>query len=335
MREESSADPDGGTDLDPFAGLPDPAVVYGTVDGVPTVRATNDAFDRSFGDPIAPGDPVAELPGEDVLDATGDAPVTVETGDGRAFAARSTGDTEGVVVYADVTDLHRELDRVRVQRDRLDEFAGTLAHDLRNPLEVASARTELARELGGDEHLVKVEGALDRMEEVLSRLLELAREGAVVGETERVSLAECARTAWETVSTADATLTVDGDATVAADPGRLRELLENLFHNAVTHGGDDVAVRVGPVADDGEAVGFYVADDGPGIGPEERPDVFKPGFTTDDDGTGFGLTVVDRVAAGHGWEVTVDESAAGGARFDVTDPAGTAVDGDSSPVNSG
>ena len=328
MREESSADPGGRGGFDPFDALPEPAVTYESVDGVLTVRATNDAFDRTFAASVAPGDPVAALPGGGAVDDAQETPVTVDGPDGRTFDVRHAGGDDGVLVYVDVTDHRDELDRIRAQRDRLDEFAGVLAHDLRNPLEVASARTELARELGGDEHLEKVEEALARMEEMLARLLDLAREGAVVGETDPVSLSECARAAWETVPTGDATLSVVDDCTVTADRGRLRELFENLFHNAVTHGGPDVAVRVGSVVEDGAPVGFYVADDGPGIPDGERADVFEPGFTTAEDGTGFGLTVVDRVAAGHGWEVTVGESADGGARFDVIDPAGTAVSSD-------
>jgi signal transduction histidine kinase len=89
-----------------------------------------------------------------------------------------------------------------------------------------------------------------------------------------------------------------------------------------------VAVRVGAITEGGRIVGFYVADDGVGIAPDERSDVFDPGFSTAEDGTGFGLTVVDRIVAGHGWTVSVGESAAGGARFEVVDPAETAFSSD-------
>ncbi|PSQ07336.1 hypothetical protein BRC95_04580 [Halobacteriales archaeon QS_5_68_33] len=53
--------------------------------------------------------------------------------------------------------------------------------------------------------------------------------------------------------------------------------------------------------------------------PEDRrEDVFDRGFTTADDGTGFGLSIVEEVAKAHGWTVDVTESANGGARFEVT-----------------
>jgi signal transduction histidine kinase len=64
------------------------------------------------------------------------------------------------------------------------------------------------------------------------------------------------------------------------------------------------------------SAGFAVADDGPGIPEDERDDVFDHGFTTAEDGTGFGLAIVERIAQAHGWSVSVTEGRDGGARFE-------------------
>jgi signal transduction histidine kinase len=64
------------------------------------------------------------------------------------------------------------------------------------------------------------------------------------------------------------------------------------------------------------ATGFYVADDGSGLPPERRDRVFDHGFTTDEDGTGFGLSIVADIALAHGWDVRAVESEHGGARFE-------------------
>jgi len=74
-----------------------------------------------------------------------------------------------------------------------------------------------------------------------------------------------------------------------------------------------------------EPDGFYVADDGVGIPPERRDRIFETGVSTETDGTGFGLDIVEQIATGHGWEVWAVESDAGGARFEVT---GIDVDAD-------
>jgi signal transduction histidine kinase len=111
-----------------------------------------------------------------------------------------------------------------------------------------------------------------------------------------------------------ATLELAEEFTVRGDRDRLRHVFENLFRNAVEHGGEGVTVRVGRLGEDG----FYVEDDGPGISEDERERVFEPGHTSEGGGTGFGLTIVKRIAEAHGWDVAIVESADGGARFEFT-----------------
>ena len=214
-------------------------------------------------------------------------------------------------------ELERERAESQVQRerDRLEEFASVVSHDLRNPLNTAMGHVDLVAVDGDDDHLEAVEDSLSRMETLIDDLLTLARDGAQVEDLTAVNLADLSREAWGTAETRDADLAVTVDrAVVRADRSRLRQLLENLFRNAVDHGGADVAVRVGPLDD---ASGFFVEDDGPGIPASERDEVFESGFTTSEEGTGFGLRIVEEIAAAHEWTVTVCEGSEGGARFEV------------------
>ncbi len=212
-----------------------------------------------------------------------------------------------------------EIDRSRYERtlerknERLEKFASVISHDLRNPLHVAQARLELARETGDDEHFEPVVRAHERMEDIIEDTLTLAREGELVSEVSAVSLEAIATDCWENVATGGATLAIADDVELEADPDKLRHILENLFRNSVEHGSDDtdtVTVTLGGTAD-----GFYVADNGTGIPPEEREQVFEQGYSNGD-GTGFGLAIVETVAQAHGWSVAVTESQAGGARFE-------------------
>ncbi|CCQ37631.1 receiver/sensor box histidine kinase [Natronomonas moolapensis 8.8.11] len=202
--------------------------------------------------------------------------------------------------------------RLRRQNERLEEFASVVSHDLRNPLGVAAGNLELAREECNSDRLDAVGDAIDRMETLIENLLALAREGEAVSEREPVDLAAAARRHWKRVETADARLVVDVDRRVGADPSRLAQLFENLFRNAVEHGGPEVTVRIGDL--DG---GFFVADDGPGVPEADRKRVFEAGYS-DADGTGFGLAIVERIVAAHGWAVSVGVSETGGARFEIT-----------------
>ncbi|WP_318571050.1 histidine kinase N-terminal 7TM domain-containing protein [Salinigranum marinum] len=217
------------------------------------------------------------------------------------------------VIFRDVTERRKRERELRRQNERLDEFASVVAHDLRNPMNVAQGRVALAREGSENEHLEIAAESLRRIETIIDDTLTLARQGKSVGELESVGLQPVVEQCWGIVSTADAELTVEGTLTVRADPGRLRHIVENLLRNAVEHGGDDVTVRVGPLAD-----GFYVEDDGPGVPDEIRGAVFEPGYTDSRGGVGLGLTIVKRIAEAHGWSVTLTEGRKRGARFEFT-----------------
>lgn len=202
------------------------------------------------------------------------------------------------------------------QRDQLEEFASIVSHDLRNPLTVATGQLELARKTGDCEHLDAAETALERMDAIIEDTLALARQGRTVGETEAVDFADMVYTSWEAVATETAELQFDGDGTLIADRNRLNHVFENLFRNAIEHGGEAVTISVGRLSN-GE--GWYVEDDGPGIPPDDRQNVFDAGYTTETEGSGLGLAIVKRIVEAHGWSIRVLEGAAGGARFEIRD----------------
>ncbi|SEA12601.1 PAS domain S-box-containing protein [Haloplanus vescus] len=231
------------------------------------------------------------------------------------------GEFRGTVgVLRDITERKRRAAELRRKNDRLERFTDIVSHDLRNPLNVAQGRLELARETVDDpDHLDTAAASLDRCQRLIDDLLSLARDGKYIDDTEPVSLAAAARESWRHVETGDATLAVDTEATVRADRSRLHQLLENLVRNAVDHGptgGDRAATLTITVGDCPD--GFYVADDGPGIPPDERAHVFDSGYSTSADGTGFGLSIVRAIAEAHEWSVAATESDDGGARIEVT-----------------
>ncbi|SMO42513.1 GAF domain-containing protein [Halorubrum cibi] len=218
---------------------------------------------------------------------------------------------------AERTEQLRERDAaLQRELDRLEKFAGVVSHDLRNPLTVASGRVELLRALIDDdadevhEQIDRIENAHARMGELIDDLLALAREGRTVDEPEPVALADAAREAWRTVDTDGVALEVEtGNATVHADPERLRTMFENLFRNSVEHGRSRDGVAVSrddensssefsnhstssrPTADDSVEHGST----GSRISPESDgdPDVtvtvgpLPDGFFVADDGPGF------------------------------------------------
>jgi signal transduction histidine kinase len=212
----------------------------------------------------------------------------------------------------DITEARRrERERER-RNERLETVASIISHDLRNPLNVCTGHLEMAREECDSEHLNRVATSLDRSVDIVEDMLTLVDQGQSTESVSLLSLEALVGECERTVETPDANIRIESDCTFEADADRVRHILENLFRNAVEHGGPGITVRVGRLDD-----GFYVADDGPGISPEERDQVFEAGYTTSPDGTGFGLPIVEQIADSHGWDVAVTESRDGGARFEI------------------
>jgi len=243
--------------------------------------------------------------------------------------------------FRDITERKERERELQRHNERLDEFVSVVSHDLGNPLKTLSLSLELI-ETDDEDELERCRQSVDRMERLIDDLLRLARHGETSSGEAPVDLGAVARECWQTTVPSDVTLSVETDATIVAERARLKQLFENLFSNAVEHGsassrtwpdgtaerdaasrqpgsdaighGGDVSITVGEL--DG---GFYVADDGVGIPEDEREKSFGIGYSTSEDGTGFGLNIVKQVAAAHGWDVRVTESNEGGARFEITD----------------
>ncbi|MFA6547248.1 MAG: ATP-binding protein, partial [Limisphaerales bacterium] len=105
---------------------------------------------------------------------------------------------------------------------------------------------------------------------------------------------------------------------IEADEQLLRQALFNLLINAtqaLDRGGE---IRVSVVRGDGNSLALEISDNGPGIAPEHRKEVFKPYFTTQQKGTGLGLAVVQQIVLAHGWEIECLPNEPRGACFRIS-----------------
>jgi PAS domain S-box-containing protein len=234
-----------------------------------------------------------------------------------------------LVISRDITDRKERERKLERQNERLEEFAEVLSHDLRNPLGVAEGRIELARRERDSDDLAAATNALGRIRALIEDIRTVARDGRAVEDPDPVDLEAVVDTCWQNVETGEATLAVETDQVIRADKSRLQQVFENLVRNAVEHGstssrtnsddtsehGDDaVEITVGELGD-----GFYFEDDGVGINPSEQEAVFEAGYTTDEEGTGFGLNIVKEIVEAHGWTITAMDGIDGGVRFEIRD----------------
>ena len=222
--------------------------------------------------------------------------------------------TSLVGLTRDITDRKLYQRELTETIDQLEEFTATVSHDLRNPLNVAAGNLSLAASESDNERIDTALNAVTRMSSLIDELLTLAKEGETLGERHEVPYEEIVAKSYENVRAPESSLRIEESVTLSCDSARLTEAFENVIRNAVEHGGSGVALTAGVLPDER---GVYIEDDGPGIPPEERERVFEKGHTTRQDGSGFGLAIVERIVDAHGWDVRVDEGSAGGARFEV------------------
>jgi two-component system OmpR family sensor kinase len=223
-----------------------------------------------------------------------------------------------------VDSLNDLLERLKAARDAQRDFVADAAHELRTPLTALQLQAQLVERAHSDEErgaaLSDLKEGLRRAAHGVRQLLTLARQEPGAAEarfvpvrlapliresvTEHAALAEARRIDLG-VAHAEEGLAVPGDA------GALKILLANLIANALHHAPEGGCVDVACGIRDG-APCLEVADDGPGIPPEERERVFDRFYRRGESGSGLGLAIVRTIARRHGAAVRLLDSESGG-----------------------
>lgn len=234
---------------------------------------------------------------------------------------------------AERKDLIANLEEINAEFER---FTYTAFHDLRSPLVTIKAflgvlRSDLQaqREEEVQRDLQRIDGAANKMDELLSDLLELSRVGRIIKPLEEVDLCQLTREALQPlealIRTKNITVSISPDLpTVYADRTRMREVLQNLIENAAkyTNGQPRPLMEIGSKVLDGEPT-IFVRDNGQGIDPRYHNRIFNlfeqldPGM----EGTGVGLALIKRIIEVHGGRIWVESEGPGqGSTFYFTVP---------------
>lgn len=226
---------------------------------------------------------------------------------------------------------------VRLQRSArlasVGEMASTLAHELNQPLMALSNFAVAARALAAQGQPDMLAGALDEIVEQSKRASEIVKRVRAFINPQRAQYEVLAVDGVITHAAALLTPELrrdgvnlrldldDGDARVRGDRVLLEQVLVNLIHNAMHAMHDRPRGHIDLVTRKVEqGVRIFVADEGPGIPPEQLEQVFAPFFTTRPDGLGLGLNICRTIVEAHGGFMTVENHAGGGAAFSFTLP---------------
>jgi signal transduction histidine kinase len=246
----------------------------------------------------------------------------------------------------EIGDLAREFDAMAaaieerehrlIRSERLatvGRMAAHITHEIRNPLASLGLNVELlGDEVGGNDEasrLVKSIGKeVDRLSDITENYLRFVRlpkpklEPLDLGGV-ATSVLEFAGSELGQASVAWEIAVQPGLPGVLADESQLRQALINLVRNAkeAMAGGGRLRVEVGRT--EGH-VRLALADSGPGIPPENLPQIFEPFFSTKAKGTGLGLALVQEIVSEHGGRIEVDCPPGGGTRFTILLPVAPA-----------
>lgn len=257
-----------------------------------------------------------------------------------AIARPDTGSTRGEPELAQLQALARligqardrlALEQERHARERLEDrdalrhvLLASVAHDFRTPLTVVSSA--LARLADGDDGAADALIATRRVERMMNDLVGAARieSGALAPQLEAVDLVDAVADARSALGSLPEGVVMSQQVSpqlplVDADPVLLRHILINLLDNAARHARSTVIIDA---AVNGAAITLWVEDDGPGIAPEQRAQIFdrfaRIESTDRTGGSGLGLAIVKGFADAMNMSVGVEDGDMGGARFRLT-----------------
>ncbi|WP_083007029.1 ATP-binding protein [Halomonas sp. GT] len=217
------------------------------------------------------------------------------------------------------------------------EMIRAVSHELRTPVARIRFAVQMVEDMTDQpairRQLQGIDADISELDELVDEILTYARLGgeSINGVELEMALVECRAMAERVIDTLSPlhqslSLTLEGSAEIElyAEPRYLQRALQNLVSNACRYGKSQVVIRLW---DEPHLVRIDIEDDGPGIPPEARSDIFKPFARLDDSrarssgGYGLGLSIVQKIMAGHGGSVTVDTSPTlGGARFTLLIP---------------
>jgi signal transduction histidine kinase len=204
--------------------------------------------------------------------------------------------------------------------------AAGLAHETRNPLNIIRGMAQmLSKESEAPVEIRdKARAIVDETDKVTSQLTEFInysrpREVRRSKVALNNAISEVVRTLNRDIEEKKLRVDTLGEPLlIEADEQMLRQILFNLLHNGIRAVGENGVIQIQSRRGSSGMAMLEIRDDGPGVPPERRREIFKPYFTTHQKGTGLGLAVVQQMVLAHGWEIECLPNEPRGANFRIS-----------------
>ncbi|AXF78192.1 envelope stress sensor histidine kinase CpxA [Erwinia tracheiphila] len=258
----------------------------------------------------------------------------VAAGNLRQRPELESGPQEFLAAGASFNQMVSALERMMTSQQRL---LSDISHELRTPLTRLQLATALMRRRQGEgKELQRIEMEALRLDGMINDLLVLSRtqhKNALVSEAMKASqlwsgvLDDAQFEAEQMGKTLDIPYP-PGPWPLYGNPSALDSALENIVRNALRYSYSKIMVSFSV---DKRGITVHVDDDGPGVSTEDREQIFRPFYRTDEardresGGTGLGLAIVETaIQQHHGW-VKADDSPLGGLRLTIWLPLYTST----------
>jgi two-component system, sporulation sensor kinase E len=227
------------------------------------------------------------------------------------------------VIVSDITE-EKESARKNIESEKVQsiiDLSAGVAHELGNPLNSITIHLQLARkqlekmESGSKRDKVEKSlqvcfGEVERLDGIIKHFLEAVRPSEPdLAELDLVAvLEESLEFLGQEILDAGVTVDVDLDGGLPAimgDRGQIKQVFFNILKNAREATPPKGHIRIRTYADDQFAY-VQVGDNGQGIDPGDMPKIFRPYFTTKQNGNGLGMMVVQRIMRAHGGRIGID-----------------------------
>lgn len=240
-------------------------------------------------------------------------------------------------VQNELIEREKLITQLKAKNSELESFTYTVSHDLKAPLLTINGFLEFLQKdvlAGKTEHvktdISRITEATGKMDRLLGELLELSRIGRLMNAPEEVPFDDLIKDALELVhgQLERHNITVHSQPNlpiVHGDRQRLTEVLQNLIDNAAKYMGDqtDPLIEIGQQGEEFGNPIFFVKDNGIGIGPEFHERIFGlfNKLNPKSEGTGIGLTLIQRIIEVHGGRIWVQSEEGKGSSFFFTLPS--------------
>jgi len=250
----------------------------------------------------------------------------VASGNLRQHPELESGPQEFLAAGASFNQMVSALERLIKGQHRL---LSDISHELRTPLTRLQLSTALLRRRAGEsKELERIETEAQRLDGMINDLLDLSRtqhKNALISEVLRANqlwkdVIDDARFEAEQMGKKMDIPYPPGAWPLYGNPHALESAVENIIRNALRYSHSAISISFSV---DRTGLTLHVDDDGPGVAPHDREQIFRPFYRTDEardrasGGTGLGLAIVDTVIQQHHGHVKAEDSPLGGLRLTI------------------